>query len=139
MKKKFKRIYTTGAFDPFHYGHLNILRKAKEIAETVIVGVSTDELIEEAKGRKALMPLQYRIEIISELKCVDIVIPQFNKDKQKIVDEYAVDAIVVGSDWKGKYPKVSCEMVYVPYTQKISSTMIRQQLVEELNQSVASE
>ena len=126
--QKYKSVYTTGAFDPFHYGHLNILRKAKELAETLIVGVSTDELILEAKNRKALMPLEHRMAIISELKCVDKVIPQVDKNKQKIVDSLNINAIVVGSDWKGKYPPVSCDLIYVDYTDYISSTIIRANL-----------
>ncbi|MBT5492601.1 adenylyltransferase/cytidyltransferase family protein [bacterium] len=126
--KKYKIIYTTGAFDPFHYGHLNILRKAKELAEYVIVGVSTDDLIKKAKNREVFMPLNHRMDIISELKCVDKVIPQVDKNKQKIVDEYNVDAILVGSDWKGKYPKISCDLVYIDYTESINSTIIREGL-----------
>lgn len=123
--KKYKIVYTAGAFDPFHYGHLNILKKAKEITEFLIVGVSTDKLILSAKNRTSFMPLKHRIEIISELKCVDKVIPQLNKDKQKIVDDYNVDAIVVGSDWRGKHPNVTCDIIYVDYTEYISSTSIR--------------
>ena len=126
--KKYKIVYTTGAFDPFHYGHLNILKKAKEIADVLIVGVSTDELIENAKNRKAFMPLEHRMAILSELKCVDKVIPQMDKDKQRIVDEFEVNAIVVGSDWKGKYPPVTCEIVYFDYTDYISSTIIRENI-----------
>ena len=123
--KKYKTIYTTGAFDPFHYGHLNILKKAKELAEFVIVGVSTDELIKSAKKRKVFMPLEHRMAIIEELKCVDKVIPQVDKNKQKIVELYNIDAIVVGSDWKGKYPSVSCEIIFIDYTEYVSSTIIR--------------
>ena len=126
--KKYKFVYTTGAFDPFHFGHLNIIRKAKEIGDYLIVGVSTDELIEKAKNRKPFMPLNQRMEIISEMKCVDMVIPQIDKNKQNIVDKYKIDAIVVGSDWKGKYPKTSCEIIYIEYTKEISSTIIRKKL-----------
>ena len=126
--KKYKIIYTTGAFDPFHYGHLNILRKAKELGEFVIVGVSTDSLIKTAKNRKSFMPLNDRMEIISEMKCVDKVIPQIDKNKQKIVDKFNIDAIIVGSDWKGNYPNVSCDIIYVDYTVGISSTLIRNKL-----------
>lgn len=126
--KKYRSVYTTGAFDPFHYGHLNIIRKAKEIADYLIVGVSTDELIEKAKKRKSFMPLNHRMEIISELKCVDKVIPQIDKNKQRIVDKYNIDAIVVGSDWKGKYPKISCNIIYIEYTKGISSTFLRHKL-----------
>ena len=126
--KKYKVIYTTGAFDPFHYGHLNILRKSKELAEYVIVGVSTDSLIKKAKNRTSFMPLNERMEILSEMKCVDKVIPQIDKNKQLIVDKYNIDAIIVGSDWKGKYPKVSCDIIYVDYTVGISSSLIRNNL-----------
>lgn len=126
--KKYNSIYTTGAFDPFHFGHLNILKRAKEMTDFVIVGVSTDELIEKAKGRKPFMPLNQRIAILSELKCVDKVIPQFDKNKQKIVDEYNIGAIIVGSDWKDRYPKVSCDLIYIDYTEGISSTIIRNEL-----------
>ena len=99
--KKYKKVYTTGDFDHFHFGNLNILKKAKEIAKYLIVGVSTDQLIKKSKNRKVFMPLEHRMQIISELKCVDKVIPQIDKDKQKIVNQLNIDAIVVGSDWKG--------------------------------------
>ncbi len=123
--RKYLVVYTTGAFDPFHYGHLNILRRAKEIAETLIVGVSTDELIREAKGREPFMSLDQRMAIIAELRCVDRVIPQIDKNKQRVVDELKVDAVVVGSDWRGRYPRVTCELVYFDYTSGISSTLLR--------------
>ena len=74
------------------------------------------------------MPLEHRMSIISELKSVDKVIPQIDKNKQKIVDQFHIDAIVVGSDWKGKYPKVSCDVIYLDYTDYITSTKIRNKL-----------
>lgn len=126
--KKYKIVYTTGAFDPLHYGHLNVLKKAKLLADYLIVGVSTDELIRAEKQREVFMPLEERMAIISELRCVDKVIPQIDKRKQDIVDRYDVEAIVVGSDWKGRYPKVTCEMVYVEYTKGISSTILRESI-----------
>lgn len=122
---KFKVVYTTGAFDPFHFGHLNILRRAKEISETLIVGVSTDDLIRQAKRREPFMSLEQRMAIIAELRCVDRVIPQVDKNKQRVVDELHVDAIVVGSDWRGRYPPVSCELIYFDYTEGISSSLLR--------------
>ena len=128
MNKKYQIVYTTGAFDPFHYGHLNIIKKSKEIADLLIVGVSTDALVEKEKNRKIFMPLEHRMSIISELKSVDKVIPQIDKNKQKIVDQFHIDAIVVGSDWKGKYPKVSCDVIYLDYTDYITSTKIRNRL-----------
>ena len=128
MNKKYQIVYTTGAFDPFHYGHLNIIKRSKEIADLLIVGVSSDALVEKEKNRKVFMPLEHRMSIISELKSVDKVIPQIDKNKQKIVDQFHVDAIVVGSDWKGKYPKVSCDVIYLDYTDYITSTKIRNKL-----------
>ena len=128
MNKKYQIVYTTGAFDPFHYGHLNIIKRSKEIADLLIVGVSTDALVEKEKNRKIFMPLEHRMSIISELKSVDKVIPKIDKNKQKIVDQFHIDAIVVGSDWKGKYPKVSCDVIYLDYTDYITSTKIRNKL-----------
>ena len=127
---RFGLVYTTGAFDPFHFGHLNILRHAKAIAEHLVVGVSTDALIEQAKGRRAYMTLEQRMAILRELRCVDEVIPQTDKDKQRVVDALGVDAIVVGSDWRGRYPLVSCELIYVDYTRDISSTLLRDNLIK---------
>ena len=128
MNKKYQIVYTIGAFDLFHYGHLNIIKRSKEIADLLIVGVSTDALVEKEKNRKIFMPLEHRMSIISELKSVDKVIPQIDKNKQKIVDQFHIDAIVVGSDWKGKYPKVSCDVIYLDYTDYITSTKIRNKL-----------
>ncbi len=123
--KKYKLIYTTGAFDYLHHGHLNILEKSKKLCDKLLVGVSTDELIKEEKGRISMVAFKDRIRIVSAIKWVDEVIPQQNKNKQEIIDKYNVDAITVGDDWKGKYPPVSCEVIYFPYTQNISSTKIR--------------
>lgn len=128
MLHRYRTVYTTGAFDPFHFGHLNILRRARKIAGTLIVGVSTDELIRQVKGREPFMSLEHRMEIISELRCVDKVVAQVDKNKQRVVDEFGIDAIVVGSDWRGRYPTVTCEVIYFDYTDGISSSMIREGL-----------
>lgn len=129
--KKFPVIYTSGSFDIFHKGHLNILKKAKEIANYLIVGVSTDELIKEVKGRYPVFPLKERMMIVEAIKYVDKVIIQRDLDKQKVIDRFRVNAIVVGSDWKDKYPSVSCEMVYFPYTKGVSSSSIKERLVRQ--------
>lgn len=128
--KRFKRIYTTGCFDLFHMGHLNILRRSKEICDYLLVGVSTDELMEKEKGRRPVIPFAERMEIIRSIKYVDEVIPQLDKNKQKIVDQYHIEAITVGDDWKGKYPPVSCEVIYFPYTKKISSGALKVKIEE---------
>ncbi|PCJ98480.1 MAG: glycerol-3-phosphate cytidylyltransferase [Flavobacteriaceae bacterium] len=127
-KSKYNRIYTSGCFDVFHYGHLNILIRSKELCDYLIVGVSTDELIEQEKGRKPVIPFHERVKIVQSINLVDEVIPQVDKNKQKIVDVYNIDAISVGADWEGRYPKVSCQMEYFPYTESVSSTILKKSL-----------
>nr|WP_218972155.1 adenylyltransferase/cytidyltransferase family protein [Labilibaculum filiforme] len=127
-EKKYRRMYTSGCFDLFHYGHLNILQKSKELCDYLIVGVSTDELILKTKGQKPVIPYEERAKIISSIKYVDEVIPQNDKDKQKVVDEHSIDAISVGDDWRGKYPPVTCEMEYFSYTESVSSTILKDTL-----------
>ena len=127
-KAKYNRMYTSGCFDIFHYGHLNILIKSKELCDYLIVGVSTDELIEKEKGNRPVIPFHERIKVVQAIGLVDEVIPQENKDKQKIVDTYKIDAISVGDDWRGRYPKVSCAMEYFPYTENVSSTILKDAL-----------
>ena len=126
--KKYKRMYTSGSFDIFHQGHLNIIKKTKELCEYLIVGVSTDEVILQSKGRLPIIPFEERISILEANRYIDEVIPQIDKNKQKIVDQYNIDAISVGSDWLGKYPAVTCEMVYFDYTPNVSSTVLKQKL-----------
>ncbi len=127
-EKQYGRIYTSGCYDLFHFGHLNILKQSKELCDYLIVGVSTDELILKTKGKKPVIPYEERAKIISSIKFVDEVIPQEDKDKQKVVDQYKIDAISVGDDWKGKYPPVTCEMVYFSYTESVSSTILKDTL-----------
>ncbi|KPZ68622.1 Glycerol-3-phosphate cytidylyltransferase [Shewanella sp. P1-14-1] len=126
--KKYRRMYTSGCFDIFHQGHLNILKKTKELCDYLIVGVSTDEVIINSKGRPPIIPFEERISILEANRYVDEVIPQVDKNKQAVVDQYNIDAISVGSDWKGKYPPVTCEMVYFDYTPNVSSTVLKQKL-----------
>jgi glycerol-3-phosphate cytidylyltransferase len=127
-EKKYRRMYTSGCFDIFHQGHLNILKNTKALCDYLIVGVSTDELIIKSKGRPPLIPFEERISILEANRYVDEVIPQIDKNKQKVVDAYHIDAISVGSDWKGKYPSVTCDMVYFDYTPNVSSTVLKQKL-----------
>lgn len=127
-RSKYNRMYTSGCFDIFHYGHLNILIKSKELCDYLIVGVSTDELIEKEKGKRPVIPFHERIKVVQSIGIVDEVIPQVDKDKQKTVDTYKIDAISVGDDWRGRYPKVSCAMEYFPYTENVSSTILKDAL-----------
>lgn len=127
-KAKYNRMYTSGCFDIFHYGHLNILLKSKELCNYLIVGVSTDELIEKEKGKRPIIPFNERVKVVQAIGVVDEVIPQEDKNKQKIVDKYHIDAISVGDDWRGRYPEVTCAMEYFPYTKNVSSTILKDTL-----------
>lgn len=137
MGKKYKIGYTTGVYDMFHVGHLNLLRRAKEQCDYLIVGVSTDELVQKTKNKTPIIPLEDRMEIIRAIKYVDEVVPQYNKDKIAAYHKYKFDAMFVGDDWKGSELFSKCEaelkkygtdVVYFPYTKKISSTKLREQL-----------
>ena len=131
--KKYRIGYTTGVFDMFHIGHLNIIRRAKEQCDYLIVGVSTDELVEAYKHKQPIIPFHERIEIVSAIKYVDQVIPQTSLDKLAAWNEYHFDAIFHGDDWKGsalyneiekKLADVGCEIVFLPHTQGTSSTKL---------------
>lgn len=130
--------YTTGVFDMFHIGHLNILRKAKEQCDYLIVGVSTDELVKKSKNKTPIIPFEERMEIISAIKYVDKVVPQENKDKMAAYDKYKFDIMFVGDDWKGSELFLKCEkelekrgsrIVYFPYTKSTSSTILREKVL----------
>jgi glycerol-3-phosphate cytidylyltransferase len=120
-----KKVITFGTFDLFHIGHLNILRRAKEQGNYLIVGVSSDEL-NEKKGKKSIIPLKDRIEIVKSLTCVDEV---FIEDSLELKDEYikqhGADLLVMGDDWKDKFNWVSCDVLYLERTPNISTTLIK--------------
>ena len=136
-EKKYKIGYTTGVFDMFHIGHLNIIKRAKEQCEYLIVGVTTDELCAERKKKLPVICEKDRVEIVESIKYVDKVILQSNMDKIKPVIEHKVDAVFVGSDWKGtdawinyerEFAAVGCSVVYLDHTDGISSTILRERL-----------
>lgn len=139
-EKKYKVGYTTGVFDMFHIGHLNIIRKAKEQCEYLIVGVTTDALCVARKNKQPIIPEEERVAIVEAIRYVDRVIPQDDMDKLRPVKQYGVDAVFVGSDWQGtpsweRYEKefatVSCSVVYIDYTDGISSSILRERLNKE--------
>lgn len=128
--------YTTGVFDLFHVGHVRLLRRAKEQCDFLIVGVTTDELVS-YKGKKAVIPLEQRMEVVASVKWVDKVVAQFSMDKMKAWNEFKFNVMFVGDDWKGtekwnrfevEFSKVGVEIVYFPYTKETSSTLINQTL-----------
>lgn len=133
MVKKYKVGYTTGVFDLFHIGHLNILKKAKEQCEYLIVGVSTDENVISYKNKTPVIPFEERIAIVEALKYVDKVVPQTNMDKFQAWENLKFDVIFHGDDWKGskmyeeierKFKSVGVEIVFFPYTKGTSSTLL---------------
>ena len=135
--EKYKIGYTTGVFDMFHIGHLNILKRAKEQCEFLIVGVTTVELCFQRKQKYPIICESDRIAIVAELRCVDQVVPQENMDKLEAVKKYGADAVFVGSDWKGtdawnqyekEFAEVGCTVVYLDHTDGISSTILRDRL-----------
>lgn len=126
--------YTTGVFDLFHVGHLNILKKAKENCDYLIVGVSTDELVQEYKKRSPVIPYWQRAEIVKAIRYVDQVVPQTNMNKVEAWEEYKFNRIFLGDDWKGSdkwnkiendFKKIGVEIVYFPYTKNISTTSLK--------------
>lgn len=135
--KKYKVGYTTGVFDMFHIGHLNIIKIAKEQCDYLIVGVSTDELVQEYKNKKPIIPFYERCEIVKALEYVDKVVAQENRDKFWAWKKLNFDVMFVGDDWKGKslfveveeeFKKVGVDIVYFPYTKDTSSTILREKL-----------
>lgn len=131
--KKYKIGYTTGVFDLFHIGHLNILRRSKEFCEYLIVGVSTDELVKSYKNKTPIIPFQERMAIVEAIKYVDKVVPQYSLDKFIAWEALKYNAIFHGDDWKGskmyneteeKLKNVGVDVVYFEYTKGTSSTTI---------------
>ncbi len=135
--KKYKIGYTTGVFDMFHIGHLNILKRAKEQCEYLIVGVSTDEVVETYKHKRPVIPFEERITIVEAIRYVDKVVPQISMDKMEAYNALKFDALFHGSDWKGSnmyekivadFEKVGVDVVFLPHTDGISSTIIREKV-----------
>ena len=125
-----KTVITYGTFDLFHIGHLKLLQRIKNLGDRLIVAVSTDEF-NALKGKKTIIPYEQRAEIVSNIKCVDLVIPE-NNWEQKVEDikKYNVDIFTMGNDWEGKFDflKEYCEVVYLDRTEGISSTQLKQTL-----------
>ena len=126
-----KKVITYGTFDLLHYGHINLLRRAKALGDYLIVALSTDEFNRDEKGKKCYFSYEQRKALLEAVRYVDLVIPEENWD-QKISDarEYGVDTFVMGDDWEGKFDflKDCCEVVYLPRTPEISTTQIKQEL-----------
>lgn len=126
-----KRVITYGTFDLLHYGHINLLRRAKELGDYLIVALSTDEFNSVEKNKICYFSYEQRKSLLEAIRYVDLVIPEENwEQKRQDVKEYHIDTFVMGDDWKGKFDflKDSCEVVYLPRTPEISSTQIKKDL-----------
>ena len=125
-----KRVITYGTFDLLHYGHINLLRRAKEQGDYLVVALSTDEF-NLMKGKKSYFPYATRKRMLEAIRYVDLVIPEENwEQKVKDVQLYQADVFVMGDDWEGKFDflKDYCEVVYLPRTPEISTTQIKKEL-----------
>ncbi|WP_213422071.1 glycerol-3-phosphate cytidylyltransferase [Bhargavaea massiliensis] len=125
-----KRVITYGTFDLIHHGHINILRRAKEYGDYLIVGLSTDEF-NEIKGKKAYYPYEERKQILEAIQYVDEVIPETHwGQKKEDINDHKIDVFVMGSDWEGKFDNLAqlCEVVYLPRTEGISTSKIKADL-----------
>jgi len=128
--------YTTGVYDLFHIGHLNLLKNAKGMCDKLVVGVTVDELVA-YKGKQAMIPFEDRIEIVRSCKYVDAAVPQYDMDKLAACKKLGAKFLFVGDDWYGtekwlhyeeEFAKEGIKIVYFPYTKGISSTKINEAL-----------
>lgn len=136
--------YTTGVFDLFHIGHLNILTRAKMQCDYLIVGITTDELCEQRKAKKPIIPFVERMEIVKSIRFVDEVVAQVDMEKMLAWRSLKFDKMFVGDDWRGtpewkimeeQFNAVGVEVVYFPYTRNTSSTLLRH-VLEELHSRI---
>ena len=130
--------YTAGVYDMFHIGHLNILKNAKSLCDYLIVAVSTDEVVEQNKHKKTIIPFADRVKIVEAIRYVDKVVPQDSYDidgKIKAAIDNKIDVMFVGDDWKGtekwdrieeKLNAIGVKLIYLPHTDGISSSMLRE-------------
>lgn len=128
--------YTTGVYDLFHIGHLNLLKNAKGLCDYLVVGVTVDELVA-YKGKRAMIPFEDRIEIVRSIKYVDAVIPQYDMNKLEACKKIGASVLFVGDDWYGsekwkeyekEFGENGIDIVYFPYTKGVSSTKITEAL-----------
>ncbi len=141
--KKYKIGYTQGVYDMFHIGHLNVLEKAKEQCEFLIVGINSDKLVKEYKSKKTVINEIDRMEIVKNIKHVDKVILTHTLDKTTLHKELKFDAIFIGSDWKedkrwistvAKMKEYNVDVVFLPHTDGVTSTMLRKVLDKKVGE-----
>ena len=127
-----KRVITYGTFDLLHYGHINLLQRAKELGDYLIVALSTDQFNWQEKQKKCYFPYEIRKKLLESVRYVDLVIPEESwEQKTRDVHEYHVDVFVIGNDWVGEFDFLEaegCKVVYLERTPEISTTQIKNDL-----------
>ena len=130
-----KRVITYGTFDLLHYGHINLLRRAKELGDYLVVALSTDEFNWEEKQKKCYFSYEQRKQLLEAIRYVDLVIPENNwEQKRTDIHEYHIDTFVIGDDWKGKFDfleEEGAEVVYLERTPDISTTTIKKDIKQK--------
>lgn len=134
---KYKKGFTVGTFDMFHVGHLNLVRQAKEYCEYLIVGIHSDEWVVQCKNRPTVITYEDRADIVGSVCYVDEVVKNETRSKLEAWEKYHFDVAFIGDDWKDtevwnrieeELKQVGCDVIYIPYTQGISTTQIREKL-----------
>ena len=141
--KKYEVGYTTGVFDMFHIGHLNILRKAKAQCNHLIVGVTLDEVVQQYKDKTPVIPFEERMQIVGAIKYVDEVVPQVSMDKMEAWKRLHFDVMFHGNDWQGSamyekivndFQKVGVDVVFLPHTDGVSSSKLTEFVKKHMNE-----
>ena len=125
-----QRVITYGTFDLLHYGHINLLKRAREFGDYLVVGLSTDEF-NAGKGKKSYFSYEERKQLLEALRYVDLVIPEETWEQKKTdVELYQIDHFVIGADWEGKFDDLAdlCQVQYLPRTPEVSTTKIKTDL-----------
>lgn len=131
--------YTQGTFDMFHIGHLNLLKRAKECCDRLVVGVNSDELVAEYKNKNAVVPLEERLEIVKSIRFVDDAVVCDTLDKEVALQRLAFNVLFIGDDWKGserwnktekRMNELGVKVVYLPYTKDTNSTLLREKILD---------
>lgn len=140
-------VYTSGSWDLFHVGHLNVLRKSKSFGDYLVVGVSTDELIEDYKGTPPIIPFDQRFQIIESIKFVDKVVKQTILTEIDQLKDLNVDIVTIGDDWKDKYlegldwmeSQDGKKVEYLKYTEGVSTTSIKRKIIDNIYEIISAD
>ena len=122
-------VITFGNFDLFHTGHVRILKRAREFGDRLIVGISTDEMTKREKNKECIMTQDQRAEIVAACKYVDDIFFEESLDKKaEYIKKYKADILVMGDDWRGRFDDMPCKVIYLPRSDRISTTMLKEKL-----------